>query len=91
MIMAQDRAKGEYLSEKEIAKGAPRLTSAFTTDWLLTDNRGDFPFGGHRLSSLYRTFHDASSALIKRYFAASFSPKYSNSTHQGAQSPGVAR
>ena len=83
--------KDEYLDEKEIAEGAPRLPGVFTTDRLFTDNRGDFPFGGHRLSSLYRTFHDAASALIKRYFAAFFSPKYSNSTHQGAQSPGVAR
>ena len=82
--------KNEYLDEKEIAKGAPRLPSAFATDWLFTDNRGDFPFGGHRLSSLYRNSMDAASALIKRYFSASFSLKYSNSTHQRATTPGVA-
>ena len=82
--------KDEYLGEKEIAKGAPRLPGVFKTDRLLTDNRGDFPFGGHRLSSLYRNSMDAASALIKRYFSASFSLKYSNSTHQRATTPGVA-
>ena len=80
---------GEYLSEKEIAEGAPRLPGVFTTERLLTDNRGDFPFGGHRLSSLYRTLNSAASPLTKRHFSASFSPKYSNSTHQGVTAPGV--
>ena len=79
--------KGEYLGEKEIAKGAPRLPGVFTTDWLLTDNRGDFPFGGHRLSSLYRSFENGALSLTKRYFSASFSLKYSNSTFAGVTAP----
>ena len=82
--------KNEYLDEKEIAKGAPRLPSAFATDWLFTDNRGDFPFGGHRLSSLYRKTETAASALTNRYFSASFSLKYSNSTHAGVTTPGAS-
>ena len=90
MIRDHDRLKDEYLDEKEIAKDAPRPPSAFATDRLFTDNRGDFPFGGHRLSSLYRNSMDAALALIKRYFSASFSLKYSNSTHQRATTPGVA-
>lgn len=83
--------KDEYFGEKEIAKGAPRLSSVFTTERLLTDNRGDFPFGGHRLSSLYRKTKTAAPALTKRYFSASFSLKYSNSTFAGVTAPGVAR
>jgi hypothetical protein len=82
--------RDEYLDEKEIAKGAPRLPSVFTTERLLTNNRGDFPFGGHRLSSLYRKTNRAASALTNRYFSASFSLKYSNSTHAGVTTPGVA-
>ena len=81
--------KDEYLGEKEIAKGAPRLPGVFTADRLLTDNRGDFPFGGHRLSSLYRTLHSAESLLTNRYFSASFSLKYSNSAFTGVTAPGV--
>ena len=83
--------KDEYLGEKEIVKGAPRLPGAFTTAGLLTDNQGDFPFGGHRLSSLYRIFQNAGLTLTKRYPAASFSPKYSNSTFNGITAPGVAQ
>ena len=83
--------RGEYLSEKEIAKGAPRLLGVFTADRLLTDNRGDFPFGGHRLSSLYRTFENATLNLMNRYFAISFSLKYSNSTFAGVTAPGVGQ
>ena len=70
--------KNEYLDEKETSSGAPRLPGVFKTDRLLTDNRGDFPFGGHRLSSLYRRTETAASTLTKRYFSASFSPKYSS-------------
>ena len=81
--------KDEYLGEKEIAKGAPRLPGVFKTDRLLTDNRGDFPFGGHRLSSLYRRTETAASTLTKRYFSASFSLKYSNSAFTGVTAPGV--
>lgn len=77
MIRGLRGVKDEYLSEKEIAKGAPRLPGVFTADRLLTDNRGDFPFGGHRLSSLYRKTETAASTLTKRYFSASFSLKYS--------------
>ena len=77
MIIERDKGKFEYLGEKEIAKGAPRLPSAFATDGLLTDNRGDFPFGGHRLSSLYRICYVEASPLTNGYFSASFSQKYS--------------
>ena len=91
MIRGSAGLKDEYLGEKEIAKGAPRLPGVFTADWLLTDNRGDFPFGGHRLSSLYRTFNSASSPLTNRYFSASFSLKYSNSTFAGVTAPGVGQ
>ena len=90
MILARDRVKGEYFSEEKAERNAPRLPSAFASDRLLTDNRGDFSLGGHRLSSLYRTSEIAPSALIKRYFSAFSSPKYSNSTYQRAQTPGVA-
>ena len=90
MIKGLRGLKGEYLGEKEIAKGAPRLPSVFTTDRLLTDIRGDFPFGGHRLSSLYRKTETAASALTNRYFSASFSLKYSNSTHAGVTTPGAS-
>ena len=78
MIAGWQGLKDEYLGEKEIANSAPRLPSAFATDWLFTDNRGDFPFGGHRLSSLYRNTKVAPSELTNRYFSASFSLKYSN-------------
>ena len=50
-------------------------------------DRGDFTFGGHRLSSLYRAFTLAFSDLTKRYFAISSLQKYSNSTDQGALVP----
>ena len=90
MIRHREGLKGEYLGEKEIAKDAPRPPSAFATDRLFTDNRGDFPFGGHRLSSLYRKTDYAASSLTNRYFSASFSLKYSNSTFQGVTAPGVA-
>ena len=89
MIKGLAGLKDEYLGEKEIAKGAPRLPGVFTTERLLTDNRGDFPFGGHRLSSLYRTFENATLNLMNRYFAISFSLKYSNSTFAGVTAPGV--
>ena len=89
MIKGFAGLKDEYLGEKEIAKGAPRLPGVFTTERLLTDNRGDFPFGGHRLSNLYRTLNSATSPLIKRYFSASFSLKYSNSAFTGVTAPGV--
>jgi hypothetical protein len=89
MINRLDGSKNEYLGEKEIAKGAPRLPGVFTTERLLTDNRGDFPFGGHRLSSLYRIFENAALPLTERYFSASFSLKYSNSTLQGVTTPGA--
>ena len=86
--------KGEYLGKEkattDLFKDAPRLPSAHATDRIFTDNRGDFSLDGHRLSSLYRNSMDAASALIKRYFSASFSLKYSNSTHQRATTPGVA-
>ncbi len=84
------RVKDEYLGEKEIAKGAPRLPGVFTTERLLTDNRGDFQFGGHRLSSLYRKTETAALSLTNCYFSASFSFKYSNSTPTGINTPGVA-
>ena len=90
MIHAVDGLKDEYLGEKEIANGAPRPPSAFATDWLLTDNRGDFPFGGHRLSSLYRNTKVAPSELTNRYFSAFSSLKYSNSTFAGVTAPGAA-
>ena len=82
--------KNEYLDEKEIAKGAPRLPSVFATDWLFTDNRGGFSFGGHRLSSLYRRTETVASALTNRYFSASFSLKYSNLTFTGITTPGAS-
>ena len=91
MIRNYRMLKDEYLGEKEIAKDAPRPPSAFATDRLLTDNRGDFPFGGHRLSSLYRKTEGVASSLTNRYFSASFSLKYSNSTFTGVTTPGVAR
>ena len=82
--------KDEYLGEKEIAKDAPRPPSGFTADRFFTDCRGDFPFGGHRLSSLYRKIKFAASKLTNRYFSASFSLKYSNSTFAGVTAPGAA-
>jgi hypothetical protein len=91
MIRALDSWKDEYLGEKEIAKGAPRLPGVFTADRLFTDNRGDFPFGGHRLSSLYRNFMSGALTLTPRYFSASFSLKYSNSKYQGVTAPGDCR
>jgi hypothetical protein len=63
----------EYLGEKDASRGAPRLPSAFATERLLTGNRGGFPFGGHRLSSLYRNSKTALSTLTNGYFSASFS------------------
>ena len=89
MIKGLVGLKDEYLGEKEIANGAPRLPGVLTTERLLTDNRGDFPFGGHRLSSLYRTLNSAASTLTKRYLSASFSLKYSNSAFTGVTAPGV--
>jgi hypothetical protein len=71
------KEEDEYLGEKDATSGAPRLPSAFATERLLTDNRGGFPFGGHRLSSLYRTSEPATLTLTPRYFSASFSHKYS--------------
>ena len=54
MIHAVDGLKDEYLGEEKAAlqslENAPRLPSAFAADRLLTDNRGDFSLGGHRLS-----------------------------------------
>ena len=82
--------KNEYLDEKETSRGAPRLPSVFKTDRLFTDIRGGFSFGGHRLSSLYRNTETVASALPNRYFSASFSLKYSNSTFTGVTAPGVA-
>ena len=90
MIRNYRMLKDEYLGEKEIAKDAPRPPSAFATDRLLTDNRGDFPFGGHRLSSLYRKIDVQVLKLTNRYFAASFSLKYSNSIHHRVTTLGVA-
>ena len=94
MIRAVDGLKDEYLGEEKAAlqslENAPRLPSAFATDWLFIDNRGDFPFGGHRLSSLYRNTKVAPSELTNRYFSASFSLKYSNSTFAGVTAPGAA-
>ena len=89
MIRGLRGMKDEYLGEKEIAKGVPRLPGVFTADRLLTDNRGDFPFGGHRLSSLYRILNSAASTLTNHYFSAFSSLKYSNSTYQGVTAPGV--
>jgi hypothetical protein len=83
--------KDEYLGEEKVAKDALRLPIAFADDWLFTDNRSDFSLGGHRLSSLYRNCDAALSSLINRYFAAFSSLKYSNSTHAGVTTPGVAR
>jgi hypothetical protein len=77
MIVGPERQEDEYLGEKDATRGAPRLPSAFATERLLTGNRGGFPFGGHRLSSLYRTSKTALSTLMKHYFPASFSHKYS--------------
>ena len=91
MIQVRSGLKDEYLDEKEIAKAAPRLPGIFMTDRLLTDSRGDFPFGGHRLSSLYRTFEHAQVSLTNCYFSASFSLKYSNSTDAGVTAPGDCR
>ncbi len=83
--------KGEYLGEEKAAawslENAPRLPSAFATDWLFADNRSDFSLGGHRLSSLYRRSDAALSTLTNRYFSAFSSLKYSNSTFHGAQTP----
>ncbi len=83
--------KDEYLGEEKAAKNAPRLPSAFATDWLFTDNRGDFSLGGHRLSSLYRIFKSGALTLTPRYFSAFSSPKYSNSKYQGVNAPGDCR
>ena len=95
MIWYMRGLKDEYLDEEKAVerglKDAPRLPSAFATDWLLTDNRSDFSLGGHRLSSLYRAFVYALSSLTKRYFAAFSSLKYSNSTYQGVAAPGIAK
>ncbi len=73
MIRQLHRLKDEYLGEKEIEKGEPRLPSVFTSERFLTGNRGDFPFGGHRLSSLYRKAETAASHLSNGYFLPSFS------------------
>jgi hypothetical protein len=83
--------KGEYLGEEKAGKDAPRLPSAYATDWLFTDNRSDFSLGGHRLSSLYRKSKAAASVLTNRYFSAFSSLNYSNSTYQRAQTPGNAK
>ena len=94
MIHAVDRLKDEYLGEEKAAvqslENAPRLPSAFAADRLLTDTRGDFSLGGHRLSSLYRAFEFATASLTIRYFSAFSSLKYSNSTFAGVTAPGVA-
>ena len=85
--------KGEYLGEEKAAvwslENAPRLPSAFATDWLFADNRSDFSLGGHRLSSLYRILNSAASTLTNHYFSAFSSLKYSNSTYQGVTAPGA--
>lgn len=91
MIRESRVVKDEYLGEKEATRGAPRLPSVTTSERLLTDNRGDFPFGGHRLSSLYRRTETAASTFTKRYFSASFSLKYSNSPFAGVTAPGVGQ
>ena len=90
MIRQCEGLKDEYLDEKEIEKGAPRPPSVFTTDRFFTNNRGDFPFGGHRLSSLYRKIDVQVLKLTNRYFAASFSLKYSKSIHHRVTTLGVA-
>ena len=45
----------------------------------LSENKGDFQFYGHRLSSLYRVFRVIVSWLINRYLISNFN-KYSNPT-----------
>lgn len=77
MITGLDGLKDEYLGEEKAERDALRLPIAFADDWLFTDNRSDFSLGGHRLSSLYRTFESAISFLTNRYFAAFSSQKYS--------------
>lgn len=73
--------RSEYLGKEEmraiLLKGAPRSPSACASAWLLTDDRGDFSFDGHRLSSLYRTTRHAALTLMDRYFSASSLIKYS--------------
>jgi hypothetical protein len=81
----------EYLGEEKALmslENAPRLPGAFATDRLVTDHRGDFSLGGHRLSSLYRRGHDLVYWLNNRYVPAFSSPKYSNSTEAGVTAPG---
>ena len=91
MIIGLRRLKDEYLGEEKAARDAPRLPIAFADDWLFTDNRSDFSLGGHRLSSLYRSFRRDALTLTNRYFSAFSSLKYSNSTDAGVTTPGVAR
>lgn len=91
MMRLVPRLQDEYLREEKAAgfvqKNAPRLTGAFATDRLLTDNRGDFSLGGHRLSSLYRRGHVVVYWLSNGYFSAFSSLKYSNSTLRGVTAP----
>ncbi len=74
-------AKAEYLGKNEVQRqawDAPRSGSRSSACESFTQDRGDFTFDGHRLSSLYRTSVVDVSELTRRYPTTSFLQKYSN-------------
>jgi hypothetical protein len=56
----------EYLGKDE-AQSAPRSGSRSSPCESFTQDRGDFTFGGHRLSSLYRDISLDQTGLKHRY------------------------
>ncbi len=66
MTAQEWRGQNEYFYKEE--EHTPQPGSA---------NRGDFSFGGHRLSSLYRNIGSFMASLTIAYCAPSSLPKYS--------------
>ncbi len=68
------RAKAdEYLCKEKAQVGRAPAIQRHTLIRILSDGWGDFSFGGHRLSSLYRTDRVAPLTLTDSYLAACFS------------------
>jgi len=74
----------EYLSKDE-AQGAPRTGDRSNPCESFTHVRGDFTFGGHRLSSLYREYAYRATRLTTRYRCFSSLYKYSTPARTEAQ------
>lgn len=87
MKRARAGDQAEYLCKEEARNGAHRRPDDRMVRVPMADRRGDFSFGGHWLSSLYRRDELEMPWLRARYFLASSLRKYSSSTFAGVPTP----